>query len=420
MLVWGNFAVWKEEVLLERKGATGGVARLTLNKPERLNALSLSIVGGMSDAVEEHFGRGSHGSSAAEGRGEGGGREGDVEERGVRLLVLRGAGGKAFCAGGDVKAIAETKSLGPGVGGTLRSDFFREEYRLDYRLATIARQKALLSLWDGVVMGGGVGISIHGTFRVATETVLFAMPETAIGMLPDVGTAYVLSRLPGGLGQYLGLTGARLRGDDLLYCGLATHLVPRERLPELEEALSEDDGRNPALVLGRFVSGSTQPGASMLAKNKRWIDETFAGASSVEDIVRKLEARARGVPGDQSGDQSGNRSSDASDDKDSSGREWAQETLKNLAKSSPTALKVAHRHIAWASTASLKNCFEQDFRVVQHVMAHPDFGEGVRALLVDKDNKPGWVPNTLDGVSDSALEAFFAPIGDEELVIGGV
>ncbi|CAM9574163.1 unnamed protein product, partial [Laminaria digitata] len=333
------------EVSLETGGITGGVARLTLNKPERLNALSLSMIRGMSDAVEEQFGK----------------------EEGVRLLVLRGAGGKAFCAGGDVKAVAEEEFLGIGVAGTLRSDFFRDEYRLDYRLATIARQKqALLSLWDGVVMGGGVGISIHGTFRVATETVLFAMPETVIGMLPDVGTAHVLSRLPGGLGQYLGLTGARLRADDLLYCGLATHLVPRDRLPELEEALLEDDGRDPASVLGHFVSGSTQPSSSMLAKNKPWIDEAFAGSSSVEDIVQKLQARASGAPEDQSGYRSSEHSAHDDDDgKDSSGRKWAQETLSSLAKASPTALKVTHRHIAWASTTSLKDCFERDFRVVQ-------------------------------------------------------
>ncbi|CAN0275059.1 unnamed protein product, partial [Ectocarpus fasciculatus] len=127
-------------------------------------------------------------------------------------------------------------------------------------------EQALLSVWDGVVMGGGVGISVHGTFRVATETSLFAMPETVIGLFPDVGTAHVLSRLPGGLGQYLGLTGARLRGDDLLHCGLATHLVPRDRLSELEEALAADGGDDPASVLRRFASGAADPASSMLAQ----------------------------------------------------------------------------------------------------------------------------------------------------------
>ncbi|CAN0351341.1 unnamed protein product, partial [Hapterophycus canaliculatus] len=127
-------------------------------------------------------------------------------------------------------------------------------------------EQALLSVWDGVVMGGGVGISVHGTFRVATETSLFAMPETVIGLFPDVGTAHVLSRLPGGLGQYLGLTGTRLRAGDLLYCGLATHVVPRDSLPELEEAIAADGGSDPALVLERFASEVADPASSMLAQ----------------------------------------------------------------------------------------------------------------------------------------------------------
>ncbi|CAM9806811.1 unnamed protein product [Pylaiella littoralis] len=357
------------EVTLERMGAAGGVAWLTLSKPEKLNALSMTMVRGMSDAIEEHW--------------SGGGAP--------RLLVLEGSGGKAFCAGGDVKAIAQSEWLGLGVAGTLRSDFFREEYRLDYRLANIAKeQQAVLSLWDGVVMGGGVGISIHGTFRVATETSSFAMPETVIGLFPDVGTAHVLSRLPGGLGQYLGLTGARLHSNDLLHCGLATHLVPRDRLPELGQALSADDGKHPAQVLQRFASEDADPASSMLAQqNKRWIDEAFCGAASVEEIVRRLEGMT-------------------APSADGSGREWAQGALESLSKASPTALKVTHRHISWAATATLKGCLEQDFRVMQHMMTIGDFDEGVRALLIDKDNQPAWSPPTLEGVSASTVDALFS------------
>eukprot|EP00903_Cladosiphon_okamuranus_P006654 g6497.t1 len=357
------------EVTLERGGAAKGVASLTLNKPEKLNALSMTMVRGMWDSIEQHW------------------SGGEVP----KLLVLRGSGGKAFCAGGDVKAIAQSERLGVGVPGNLRSDFFREEYALDYRLAKIAQEQALLSVWDGVVMGGGVGISIHGTFRVATETSLFAMPETVIGLFPDVGTAHVLSRLPGGLGQYLGLTGARLRGDDLLHCGLATHLVPREKLPELSEALLEDDGSNPGLVLKAFASEVADPASSMLAKNKRWIDEAFGTASSVEEIVRRLEGMM--VPS-----------------ADRSGREWAQTALDSLAKASPTALKVTHRHISWAAAATLKDCLEHDFRVMQHMMTVADFDEGVRALLIDKDNRPAWAPPTLEGVSEATVDALFAEI----------
>ncbi|CAM9465045.1 unnamed protein product [Ectocarpus sp. 6 AP-2014] len=369
------------EITLERRGEAGSVARLTLNKPEKLNALSLTMVRGMSAAIEEHW----------------------SADQVPKLLVLRGSGGKAFCAGGDVKAVAQSERRGLGVSGTLRRDFFREEYVLDYRLAEIAKEQALLSVWDGVVMGGGVGISVHGTFRVATETSLFAMPETVIGLFPDVGTAHVLSRLPGGLGQYLGLTGARLRGNDLLHCGLATHLVPRDRLSELEEALAADGGDDPASVLGRFASGAGDPASSMLAQarphhkrhNKRWIDEAFGGAPSVEEIVLRL----RGMVAEASG-----------------GREWAQGALESLAKASPTALKVTHRHISWAATTTLKDCLEQDFRVMQHMAMNGDFDEGVRALLIDKDNQPAWSPPTLEGVADSRVQELFSEIEAGETV----
>eukprot|EP00611_Tribonema_gayanum_P002041 TRINITY_DN11502_c1_g1_i4.p1 TRINITY_DN11502_c1_g1~~TRINITY_DN11502_c1_g1_i4.p1 ORF type:complete len:316 (+),score=26.14 TRINITY_DN11502_c1_g1_i4:170-1117(+) len=200
-------------VLTDRQG---GVALLTMNRERALNALSLEMCTSMHDALKQW-----------------------LPDPSLRCLILKGAGTKAFCAGGDVKSIAtEQGPFTPGQPGTLRCDFFREEYKLDWALA---RAKAVgskteepghvsqVSIWNGIVMGGGVGVSIHGSFRVATETTLWAMPETAIGLFPDVGASFVLARLPGGLGAYIALLGARLRACDLLYAGLATHCVAADR-----------------------------------------------------------------------------------------------------------------------------------------------------------------------------------------------
>ncbi|CAM9845686.1 unnamed protein product, partial [Phaeothamnion confervicola] len=203
------------------------VGRITLNRPRALNALTLDMCVDIREALD---------AWNADGR--------------LRCLILCGAGGKAFCAGGDVKSVAAgagaARSGPPGRPGTLAADFFREEYHTDHALALLKLRGTAqqVSIWDGVVMGGGAGVSMHGAFRVATETTLFAMPEAGIGLFPDVGGSHVLPRLRGGVGvgTYIGLTGHRLRAADLIHCGLATHYVPRDRLPGLLEQLESGGG----------------------------------------------------------------------------------------------------------------------------------------------------------------------------------
>eukprot|EP00611_Tribonema_gayanum_P002040 TRINITY_DN11502_c1_g1_i1.p1 TRINITY_DN11502_c1_g1~~TRINITY_DN11502_c1_g1_i1.p1 ORF type:complete len:410 (+),score=125.12 TRINITY_DN11502_c1_g1_i1:170-1399(+) len=363
-------------VLTDRQG---GVALLTMNRERALNALSLEMCTSMHDALKQW-----------------------LPDPSLRCLILKGAGTKAFCAGGDVKSIAtEQGPFTPGQPGTLRCDFFREEYKLDWALA---RAKAVgskteepghvsqVSIWNGIVMGGGVGVSIHGSFRVATETTLWAMPETAIGLFPDVGASFVLARLPGGLGAYIALLGARLRACDLLYAGLATHCVAADRLPALEATLIDADGRDVADILARFSSAPPLPlkGGPLLEPHRDAIDRCFGGKSDVEGVVAALRAE---------------------------GSEWSRATLDALLKMSPTALKVTHHQLSLARGLSLRGCFVNDFRASQRRAAAPDFVEGVRAVLVDKDGAPRWRPAALDDVSAQDVEAHFATLGTHDLVL---
>ncbi|KAG0566345.1 hypothetical protein KC19_7G056700 [Ceratodon purpureus] len=356
----------EEEVLVEDGFATKVAI---LNRPKKLNALNENMIDRLLELYVKW-----------------------EKDKHVRMVILAGAG-RGFCAGGDVATVYHLGKAGQQDRGNA---FFFKEYHLNYILGTY--KKIHVALLDGVCMGGGNGVSMHGKFRVATENTLFAMPETAIGLHPDVGASYFLSRLPGHLGEYLGLTGARLDGADLLSIGLATHFVPSQRLADLEDrlgGLNTGDSEVVGIAIDEFCD-VVYPGDKSPLHRREDIDECFE-KETVEEIVQALEAKAA-----------------------NSEDEWYSSTLALLKKVSPISLKVTLRSIREGRQQSLFQCLEREYRLSVHAVKathSTDFYEGCRALLVDKDNKPQWNPPTLAEVSDEMVDDIFAPFhrGEQEL-----
>ncbi len=351
-------------------GQEGRLATLIINRPQALNALTLANYRRFAPALPEW-----------------------ASDPSVHAVVVCGAGGRAFCAGGDVRAVYEA---GRGIAGdpALTAVFFREEYELIREIHRFP--KPYVAIIDGITMGGGAGISVNGGYRIATERTLFAMPETGIGLFPDVGATYFLNRCPGHVGRYLGLTGARLHAADTLYCGFATHFVPRERIAELVAALgglireAGSERRQIDALLARFAA---DPGAAPLAELQPAIDRCFAGGN-VEEILDALVAEAAAGGAHAA---------------------WATETRAGLLTKSPTSLKITLRQLTIGTGYDLDAALALEFRMTQHVMAAHDFYEGVRAALIDKDQQPHWRPATLAEVTDDIVDAYFASLGNREL-----
>jgi enoyl-CoA hydratase len=343
-------------------GREGGVGAVLLNRPQALNAFTL----GMYRQFEPEL-------------------LAWRDDSEIHAVLVEGAGDRAFCAGGDVRAVYEA---GKGIAGdrSFTSVFFAEEYRI---LPLIHRYpKPYIALIDGITMGGGAGVSVNGAYRVATERTMLAMPETGIGLFPDVGATRFLNLCPGHIGRYLGLTGARLGPADALYCGLATHFVDRARLSELKAALTQmkwQAGREPAqvdAVLGEFTA---DPGPAPLAARRDIIDRCFAG-DAVEAIIDALQ----------------NETADP---------DWAAQTRAILLTKSPTSLRITLRQLVVGKGLDLEDALRLEYRMTQHVMAAHDFYEGIRAVLVDKDQQPRWRPASLAEIDAAATEAYFAPLG---------
>ena len=332
----------------------GRACVVTLNRPRALNALTLSMIEAMDARLAAW-----------------------ATDPGVDLVIVRGEGERAFCAGGDVRAIWQAGKD----GDPLTRDFFRAEYRLNRRIKVFA--KPYVALIDGITMGGGVGISVHGSTRVATEHTLFAMPETRIGLFPDVGASHFLPRLPGKLGFYLGLTGARLKAADALYAGIATHYVDGAHLPELEEALTAKGADVGAALAG--VAGD--PGPAPLAAHRAAIDRCFAGVT-VEGIMGALEDE---------------------------GGEWAGTALAALRAASPTSLKITMEELRRGAKLEFDGSMAMEFRLSQACLARHDSYEGIRAAVIDKDNAPQWRPDKLADVSAELVAAHFAPLPGGDL-----
>ncbi|NXP23157.1 HIBCH protein, partial [Scytalopus superciliaris] len=359
-LKMSNQANSTAEVLLEKRGGAGII---TLNRPKALNALNLSMIQQIYPQLKTW--------------------EQDPE---TFLIIIKGTGGKAFCAGGDIRAITEAGK----VGDKLSQDFFKGEYGLNNAIGTC--KKPYVALIDGITMGGGVGLSVHGHFRVATEKTLFAMPETAIGLFPDVGGGYFLPRLSGKIGYFLGLTGCRLKGRDVLKAGIATHFVESEKLPALEKdliALKSPSKENIADLLNSYQMKSTvdQEKKFVLDEHMEKINSLFS-ADTMEEIVKKLKQ---------------------------DGSPFAIKQLEAINKMSPTSLKLTLRQLREGASMSLQEVFTMEYRLSQACMKGHDFYEGVRAVLIDKDQSPKWNPPALEDVSDEFVDNCFKSLGKDDL-----
>ncbi|XP_066089247.1 3-hydroxyisobutyryl-CoA hydrolase, mitochondrial isoform X2 [Saccopteryx bilineata] len=345
------------EVLLERKGCAGVV---TLNRPKALNALTLNMIRQIYPQLKKW--------------------EQDSE---TFLIIIKGAGEKAFCAGGDIVEVAKGNQK-------LTQAFFREEYMLNNAIGSF--QKPFVALIHGITMGGGVGVSVHGHFRVATEKSLFAMPETAIGLFPDVGGGYFLPRLQGKLGYFLALTGFRLKGRDVYRAGIATHFVDFEKLGMLEDdllALKSPSKENIADVLETYHKKSKvdQGKPFILEEHMDKINSWFS-ANTVEQIIENLRQ---------------------------DGSSFALEQLKVINKMSPTSLKITLRQLTEGSSKTLQEVLTMEYRLSQACMAGPDFREGVRALLIEKDQSPKWKPANLKEVTGEVVNNYFKSLGSNDL-----
>ncbi|XP_020881302.1 3-hydroxyisobutyryl-CoA hydrolase 1 isoform X1 [Arabidopsis lyrata subsp. lyrata] len=356
----------QSQVLVEEKSS---VRILTLNRPKQLNALSFQMISRLLQLFLAF-----------------------EEDSSVKLVILKG-NGRAFCAGGDVAAVVRDIEQG---NWRLGANFFSDEYMLNYVMATYS--KAQVSILNGIVMGGGAGVSVHGRFRIATENTVFAMPETALGLFPDVGASYFLSRLPGFFGnkrEYVGLTGARLDGAEMLACGLATHFVPSTRLTALEADLCRVGSNDPTFASTILNAYTQHPRLKPQSAYHRLdvIDRCFS-RRTVEEIISALEREAT-----QEADG------------------WISATIQALKKASPASLKISLRSIREGRLQGVGQCLIREYRMVCHVMKgeiSKDFVEGCRAILVDKDKNPKWEPRRLEDMKDSMVEQYFERVEEEE------
>ncbi|KAM4609274.1 3-hydroxyisobutyryl-CoA hydrolase, mitochondrial [Polymixia lowei] len=348
------------EVLLEKVGSAGVI---TLNRPKALNALNLPMIRHIYPQLKKW--------------------EKDDQ---TDIVIIKGAGGKAFCAGGDIRAVTEAGK----VGDSLAQDFFREEYIMNNTIGTY--KKPYIALIDGITMGGGVGLSVHGRFRVATEKTLFAMPETAIGLFPDVGGGYFLPRLQGKLGLFLALTGFRLKGRDVQRAGVASHFVESQKIPALEKELVDmksPSAEDVSRVLDSYQNQSSLDAGKpfVLEQHMEDIDRLFS-SSSVEDILQNLKA---------------------------DGSSFAKKQSETLSKMSPMSLKITYKQLQDGASLSLQDVLVMEYRLSQACMRGCDFYEGVRAVLIDKDQSPKWSPSSLEGVSQQSVDECFSSLGEKDL-----
>ena len=334
----------EREVIVRVEGTAG---RITLNRPRALNALNTDMCLAISEALLAW-------------------QDDDL----VASVLIDGAGDRAFCAGGDIRLVAESGKT----DGVEARRFFQAEYRMNELLMRYA--KPVVAIMDGITMGGGVGVSAPARYRIVTERTLWAMPEGDIGLFPDVGGGWRLPRLPGETGTWLALTGARIQAADLLGLGLATHFSPSERIGELKSALASVQVEE---VLTAFA---TDPGPSPLDEHREKLDQLF-GSGTVEEIMAAL----------------------------ANGGGWARAQAAILERKCPTTLKVALRLLReGARRASFAEEMAVEYRLAVRLTLRHDFIEGVRAVLVDKDNAPRWDPRNLAGVPDGLLDELFAPL----------
>jgi len=348
----------QSEIIFEEKS---GVGFITLNRPDVLNALSTNMCLQIDQKLQTW-----------------------ESEPSIKAVIIKGSGEKAFCAGGDARSIV---AQGPDNNITAR-EFFAAEYSMNARIFHFP--KPYIALLDGITMGGGVGVSVHGSHRIVTEKSLFAMPEASIGLFPDVGSSYFLSRFPGSMGLYLGLTGARLRGADILYTGVGTAYINSEKLDDFvdtlvnEKTASHDDVDK---VIARFAE---DPGEAQIDEYRDLIDAAFS-ENTIEDILEHL----RDIDHD-----------------------WAKQTLAVLKKMSPMSLKVIVEQLSRGKKLEFDDCMLMEYRIASALSSYDsDFYEGVRAVLIDKDHNPKWLPETLDQITQEMVLAHFDVPANGDLLL---
>jgi enoyl-CoA hydratase len=348
-----------EPDLIARRDGSAGIIRL--NRPRAINAVTLEMFRDIDKALDAF--------------------EADPA---IGVVLLEGAGERGLCAGGDIRALYES-SL---VNGDLGKILWREEYILNARIAKFA--KPYVSFMDGIVMGGGVGLSAHSSHRIVTERTKLAMPEVGLGFFPDVGGTWLLARAPGEIGTYFGLTGQTMNGPDAVYAGFAGAVVPSAKLAALREALTKlRPGVSAAEVTGVIDGFATGETSGPVAAIEPQIDAWF-GHDRMHDIVAALQA---------------------------DGSELAQATLKTLNEKSPRGMVVALKLLRLARvSSSLEACLVREYRAALEVFASDDFREGVRAAVIDKDRNPKWSPSRIDDVTPEMVAPYFAEIGADELV----
>jgi len=345
-------SVPQSEILFERRGAAGVV---TLNRPQALNAVTHAMVRALAQQLTEW-----------------------EDDAAVTRVIITASGERAFSAGGDIRDLYELARAGRRADAL---NFWRDEYPLNALIKHY--RKPYVALIDGIVMGGGVGISVNGSHRVAGDRFAFAMPEVGIGFFPDVGATYFLPRLPGELGTFCALTGERLGAADAVAAGVATHRVPSVRFPDLVDALC---GTTPVdAMLAAFAENAD--GDSVIA-HRPAIDRIFAG-DRIEDILAEAE---------RAGD-------------------WAGGMVAKIRTKSPLSLKIALRQMRLGKALPFDECMRTEFRIVSRIIHGHDFYEGVRAVVIDKDNAPRWDPPSLAQVDDAEVERHFAPLGADELTL---
>jgi enoyl-CoA hydratase len=344
------------DILFERRGAAG---LITLNRPQALNAVTHEMVLALRAQLVAWAG-----------------------DPAITRVVITAAGERAFSAGGDIRALYD---LGCAGRHDEALQFWRDEYPLNVAIKNF--RKPYVALIDGIVMGGGVGVSVHGSHRVAGERFQFAMPEVGIGFFPDVGATWFLPRMPGELGTYCGLTGERFGGADAVAAGLATHRIPSARFGALL------DGLTGTLSVDALLAAFAEPaGEGAILARRGAIDRLFAGGR-IEDILAALDR--------ETGDEA----------------EWARKTAATIRTKSPLSLKLALAQMRRGKGWDFETCMRAEFRIVSRVIRGHDFYEGVRAVIVDKDNEPRWQPATLAEVSEAEVERHFASRGADELVL---
>ena len=341
-----------EEVLIHRHGAVG---HISLNRPKALHALTLEMCHAMSAALTEW-----------------------AADNAIEAVIIDHAEGRGFCAGGDIAFLRDSALNDRGASGR---KFFHDEYQLNHQLFTFP--KPVVAFMDGITMGGGVGIAMPAKYRVATENTRFAMPETGIGLFPDVGGGWYLSRLQGRLGQFLALTGARLDGAEVCWAGIVTHYLSSEKLAEAKARIIEHPGR----IAGILSEMSEKVPEARIEGNADKIARHFA-SDRYEDILASLYA---------------------------SDSEWAAKELATIHTKSPQTCKVALRQLA--TSAGLDDFaanMRQEYRIASRVLTRPDFAEGVRAVITEKTGDPKWNPATPESVTEELLDAIFAPLPEGE------